>query len=45
MSVETTKKQVSDFIFPTVKEQRDKYFGKRWYCRIGRSIAWTDVQG
>ena len=28
MTVETTKKQVADFIFPTVKEQRDKYFGK-----------------
>ena len=28
MSVELTKKQMADFIFPTSKEQSDKYFGK-----------------
>ena len=28
MSVETTKKQMTDFIFPTAKEQLEKYFNK-----------------
>lgn len=28
MTVETTKKQVADFIFPTTKEQLEKYFSK-----------------
>ncbi len=28
MKVETTKKQVADFIFPSAKEQLEKYFSK-----------------
>ena len=28
MKVETTKKQMADFIFPSAKEQREKYFSK-----------------
>jgi len=28
MSIQTTKDQMTDFIFPTAKEQREKYFGK-----------------
>ena len=29
MKVETTKKQMADFMFPTSKEQIDQYFGKK----------------
>jgi len=28
MSVDTTKKQIAGFVFPTAKEQKEKYFGK-----------------